>query len=169
MFFPSNSAFDHGWQTMDLSILSSPCVFVIHVTFNIISVISWQCLFVAGPARRSETRCRLAQKMYSHGGGAYTLPFFIWSENGPSSLAACVNCFSAVSQNLHCCQWLVASHTRVSWIGSPKAVRVLLCVCDNACKRSLAIFCKSRALCPVSRLLSVPIWPACAEQGHQYD
>ena len=39
------------------------------------------------------------------------------------------------------------------------------CVCDNACKRSLGICRKTRALCPVSRLQSVPIWPACAEQG----
>ena len=30
-------------------------------------------------------------------------------------------------------------------------------LCNNACKRSLAICRKSRALCPVSRLLSVPI------------
>ena len=37
-----------------------------------------------------------------------------------------------------------------------KAVHVLLCLCNNACKRSLAICRKSRALCPVSRLLSVP-------------
>ena len=41
--------------------------------------------------------------------------------------------------------------------GSKKAVHVLLCLCNNACKRSLAICRKSRALCPVSRLLSVPI------------
>ena len=41
--------------------------------------------------------------------------------------------------------------------GSKKAVHVLLCLCNNACKRSLAIYRKSRALCPVSRLLSVPI------------
>ena len=38
-------------------------------------------------------------------------------------------------------------------------------VCNDACKRSLAICRKSRALCPVSRLLSVPIWPACVKQG----
>ena len=49
--------------------------------------------------------------------------------------------------------------------GSPKAVHELSCLCDNACKRSLAICRKIRASCPVSRLLSVPIWPACAEQG----
>ena len=30
-------------------------------------------------------------------------------------------------------------------------------LCDDACKRFLAICCKSRASCPVSRLLSVPI------------
>ena len=44
-----------------------------------------------------------------------------------------------------------------------------LCLCNDACKRSLAICCKSRASCPVSRLLSVPIWPACAKQGRKYD
>ena len=35
---------------------------------------------------------------------------------------------------------------------------VLSCLCDNACKRSLAICCKSRASCPINRLLSVPIY-----------
>ena len=40
--------------------------------------------------------------------------------------------------------------------GSTKAVHVLSCLCGNACKRSLAICRKSRASCPVSRLLSVP-------------
>ena len=38
--------------------------------------------------------------------------------------------------------------------GSKKAVHELLYLCNNACKRSLAICRKSRALCPVSRLLS---------------
>ena len=33
-----------------------------------------------------------------------------------------------------------------------QAVHVLSCLCDDACKRSLAICHKSRALCPVSRL-----------------
>ena len=42
-------------------------------------------------------------------------------------------------------------------------------VCDNACKRSLVICRKSRASCPISRLLSVPIWPACDKQGRQCD
>ena len=50
-----------------------------------------------------------------------------------------------------------------------KAVHVSLCLCNDACKRSLAICCKSRASCPISRLLSVPIWPACAKQGREYD
>ena len=50
--------------------------------------------------------------------------------------------------------------------GSTKAIHVSSCLCDNACKRSLAICRKSRASCPVSRLLSVPIWHACAKQGH---
>ena len=31
--------------------------------------------------------------------------------------------------------------------GSTKAIHVLSCLCDNACKRSLAICRKSRALC----------------------
>ena len=49
--------------------------------------------------------------------------------------------------------------------GSTKAVHVFSCLCYNACKRFLAICRKSRVLCPVNRLLAVPIWPACAEQG----
>ena len=43
----------------------------------------------------------------------------------------------------------------VQTTGSPKAVHVLSCLCDNACKGSLAICHKSRASCPISRLLSV--------------
>ena len=41
---------------------------------------------------------------------------------------------------------------------SKRAVHVLLCLCNNACKISLAIYRKNWALCPVSRLLSVPIY-----------
>ena len=41
--------------------------------------------------------------------------------------------------------------------GSTKAVHVLSCLCDNACKRSLAICRKSRVSYPISRFLSVPI------------
>ena len=52
----------------------------------------------------------------------------------------------------------------VPMTGSTKAVHAISCLCDNACKRSLAICHKSRASCPVIRLLFVPIWPACAEQ-----
>ena len=62
--------------------------------------------------------------------------------------------------------FVIDSLPPVPTTGSKKAVYVLLCLCNNACKRSLAICHKSRALCPVSRFLSVPIWPACAEQGH---
>ena len=51
--------------------------------------------------------------------------------------------------------------------GVPKGV--LSCLCDTACKRYLAICRKSRASCPVGRLLSVPISPLCAEQGRLYD
>ena len=46
---------------------------------------------------------------------------------------------------------------------------VLSCLCDIAYKRSPAICHKSRASCPVSRLLSAPLWPACAKQGRKYD
>ena len=42
--------------------------------------------------------------------------------------------------------------------GSTKAVHVLSCLRDNAHKRSLAICRKSKASCPINRLLSVPIW-----------
>ena len=49
--------------------------------------------------------------------------------------------------------------------GSPKAARVLSCLCHNACKRSLAICRKNRASSPVRRLLCVPIWPVCAKEG----
>ena len=41
-------------------------------------------------------------------------------------------------------------------------------LCD-ACKGSLAIFHKTKALCLVSRLLSLPTQPICAEQGHYCD
>ena len=37
--------------------------------------------------------------------------------------------------------------------GSPKALHVLLCLYNNACKRSLAICRNSRALYPISRYL----------------
>ena len=50
-----------------------------------------------------------------------------------------------------------------------KAVHVLLCLCYNARKKFLAICRKSRALCRMSRLLSVPIWPACVKQGRWYN
>ena len=63
------------------------------------------------------------------------------------------------------CKYVINSFPPALMTGSQKAVHLLSCLCDNACKRSLAICCKSRASCPNSRLLSVPIWPAFAEQG----
>ena len=53
--------------------------------------------------------------------------------------------------------FVIDSLPPVPMTGSKKAVHVLLCLCNNACKRSLAICRKSRAFCPVSRPLSVPI------------
>ena len=67
------------------------------------------------------------------------------------------NATNMLSTCSHQCRQLV--HQRPFHVSS--------CLCDNTCKRSLAICHKSRALCHVSRLLSVPIWPACAEHaGH---
>ena len=50
----------------------------------------------------------------------------------------------------HC---VIDSLPPVLTTGSKKAVHVLLCLCNNACKRSLAICRKSRALCPIIILL----------------
>ena len=74
-------------------------------------------------------------------------------------------CFRKV-ELYHC---VVDSFPPVPTTGSKKAVYVSLCLCNDACKRSLAICRKSRASCPINRLLSVPIWPACAKQGCKYD
>ena len=41
-----------------------------------------------------------------------------------------------------------------------KSCHVLSCLCDNACKSSLAICLKSRELCSINRFLSVPVQPA---------
>ena len=77
---------------------------------------------------------------------------------------------SAHFRKVVCCHCVIDSLPPVPTTGSKrKAVHVSLCLCNDACKRSLAICHKSRALCPVSRLLSVPIWPACAKQGRKYD
>ena len=46
-----------------------------------------------------------------------------------------------------------------------KAVHMLSHLCENTCKRFLAICRKLRASYRVRKLLSVPIQPACAEQG----
>ena len=71
---------------------------------------------------------------------------------------------SACFRKVVCYQNVIYLSPPVPTTDSPKSVHVLLCLCNNACKRSLAI-CKSRALCPVRRLLSVPIWPAYVKQG----
>ena len=63
-----------------------------------------------------------------------------------SSLANCVS----LTSSSQCCQLVYQG-----------PCHVFSCLCDNACKRSLAICLKSRALCPLSRILSVPILSAC--------
>ena len=68
-----------------------------------------------------------------------------------------------------CCHSAIELFPPVPTTGSKKAVHVSLCLYNDACKRSLAICHKSTASCPFSRLLSVPIWPACAKQGRKYD
>ena len=55
-------------------------------------------------------------------------------------------------------------YSQYRWLVKQRQCHVLSCLCDNACKRSLAIDCKIRTLCPVSKLLSVPIWPACVNR-----
>ena len=70
---------------------------------------------------------------------------------------------------------MVCSHIAVDWFppvptnGSKKVVHVSVCVCNDVCKGSLAICRKSRASCPVSKFLSVPMWPARAKQGRKCD
>ena len=54
-----------------------------------------------------------------------------------------------------CCQLAPISAEKAT--GSSMTVHALSCLCNNACKRSLTVCRKSRALCTVSRLLSVPI------------
>ena len=68
------------------------------------------------------------------------------------------NSFTVLLTRSHQCRRLVQKRRSMCYY-----------VCNNAYKRSLAICRKSRASCPVSRLLSVPIWPACAKQGRWYD
>ena len=66
-------------------------------------------------------------------------------------------CLDPLDRKVEFCYCVIDSLPPVPTTGSKKAVHVLLCLCNNACKKSLAICRKSRALCPVSRLLSVPI------------
>ena len=77
----------------------------------------------------------------------------VYQAGGPGSLPARSACHRRV-EFYHC---VIDPIPPVPTTGSKKAVHVLLCLCNNACKRSLAICRRSRALCPVSRLLSVPI------------
>ena len=79
----------------------------------------------------------------------------------PSSRPARSACFREVG----CYENVIDLFPPVLTTGSTKTVHVLLCLCNNACERSLPIVRKSRASRPVSRLLPVPIWPARVEQG----
>ena len=97
-----------------------------------------------------------------HGvGNSGMVSVFVCHAGHPGLRPAQSICFRKVE----CYQNVINFSSPVPTTGSPKAIHVLSCLCDNACKRSLAICRESRASCPVSRLLSVYIWPACAEQG----
>ena len=89
----------------------------------------------------------------------------VYQAGDPGSRPARSACHRKV-EFYHC---VIHSFPPVLTTGSKKAAHVLLCLCNNACKRSLAICRKSGALCLVSRLLFVPVWSACAEQGRSYD
>ena len=95
-------------------------------------------------------------------GNSTAIRVSVCQASGPGSRPAWSTCLKKV-EFYHS---VIDSFPPVPTTGSPKAVHVLSCLCNYACKRSLAICRKSRASCPVSTLLSVPIWPACAEHGH---
>ena len=86
-------------------------------------------------------------------GNSTVVSVSVYQAGSPGSLPARSACHRKV-EFYHC---VIDSLPPVPMTGKKKAVHVLLCLCNNACKRSLAICSKSRALCPVSRLLSVPI------------
>ena len=94
-------------------------------------------------------------------GNSTVVSVFVYQAEDPGLRPARSACVRKV-ELYHCVTDLIPPMPTTS---SRKAVHVLLCLCNNACKRSLAICRKSSALCPVSRLLSVPIWPACVKQG----
>ena len=60
-------------------------------------------------------------------------------------------CFKKVELYQHA---IDLSH-QCCWLVQQRLFHVLLCLCDDECKKSLAICRKCRASCPVSRLLSV--------------
>ena len=86
-------------------------------------------------------------------GNSTVVSVSVYQAGDPGSRPAQSACYRKV-EFYHCAIDLLPP---VPTTGSKKAVHVLLCLCNNACKRSLAICRRSRALCPVSRLLSVPI------------
>ena len=98
-------------------------------------------------------------------GNSIMVNFFVCQAGRPGSSPAQSICFRKVEFF----QSVINLSPPVSTTGSPKPIHVLSCLCDTACKRSLVICRKNWASCPVSRLLPVPIWPACAEQGRWYD
>ena len=95
-----------------------------------------------------------------------------WGNSVMASFSVCQAGCPGLSPALSVCfqkvefyQDIIVLSLPVPTTGSPKAVHVLSCLCDNACERSPAICHNSRASCPVSRLLSVPEWPACCWTG----
>ena len=89
-------------------------------------------------------------------GNSTVVSVSVYQVGDPGSRSPRSTCHRKV-EFYHC---VIDSFPPVPTTGLKKAVHVLLCLCNHACKRSLAFCRKSRALCPVSRLLSVHIWPA---------
>ena len=77
-----------------------------------------------------------------------------WETDGSHQL--CSIHFDHVDSSLPISVSLTCS-SQCCWLVQQRLCHVLSCLFDNACKRSLVFCLKSRALCPISRLLPVPI------------
>ena len=76
-------------------------------------------------------------------GNIILVSVFVCHAGRPGSRPVQSVCFRKVK----CFQNVINFSPPVPTTGSQKAVHVLSCLCDNACKRSLSICQKSRALC----------------------
>ena len=99
------------------------------------------------------TWCFLAyNSMWGRGSGS-ALVYSLSNQKvcgSPQVFSVCFDTSLAIYMSLTC------SH-QFHRLVHQRSCHVLSCLCNNACKRSLAICRKSRAPCPISRHLSVPI------------